>query len=430
MFPKLSSFTQAQAQSQPHLKTDNHLDSDDEDDSPEAHERRAKRAAARKTLNGTAQERNGQFSKVAARKTCRDFEEDAHGRDFVANIAITPPLNPYSSSEESEEDPDDDPIPETLKTASNASQAAAADDDDDDDDKEESSDSESEVGKEDPDDEPTEKPVRNGHPNANDLDSKILEGIRRLSTQNPKPPAGPSSNRSPENEPETIFVFTVLRQDRKNGVDEKQKIMQVFFDRNEANKFAREFLQKRRKKNPVSFREVYDKHDDLYKGDVDWDEYGRESVMVFIRKELKTTKDIDNFELARYRERFPAKCWWVKRTLTSSTVDSETQNKTVMEKERILEGFADLTEANMQAANMFMEFVKPERNSIDDIAKWENEVRKAVRGERDAVNLRQGQFWAEMDVTEHELPWMMVWFKDLKNICFEVERLVLKGPLN
>lgn len=411
MFPTFRSLNQGFVPLQPSRMTTNALGID-EDDSLEAQQRRAKEAAVREQLDATAKIRNGPFSVAAAKKDNMNFQLDAGGKKLLSNIKEDEP--PFS---ESEEDPEDSVL--TPDSTSDEEESSVEDSD------------ESEVSEEDPDSDidegPIVKPVKilNVH-NTSDIDAKILNGIDKESTEETHDPvslAEPSSTRPHESEPETFFTFNVKVEVRKNGVDKEAVIKKSFSDREEANNFVKRMLVTRAKSNPDGFRQYY--RDELRSGVVKWDKESQESFKVYIEKELRATREHDDFDPSKYHPRRDPESWVIRQTIHRVTV-----NKGTSEKENLSDCYIDLHVANNAAAKMFQEFFEPEEETLENLAIFENGVQKTIRETRDSFNNSNMPFGAYIDVVEDNLVYMIQQDPTLRTVQFAVERLAFKGPLN
>lgn len=392
--------------------------SEPEEEIFDSQSRAANRAPVREPLTAVARERGDQFSRTASRKTCADFEQDSSSQELAARIRVTP--GPGDSSEESEEDPDDEPSPPSSHTASNDAQVEY-------DEYEETEDDFSSDGS-DEDDDDDGLPKKSRKPNklnSNNLDTQVVKSLIQRSQQS-------GDEYFSEIEPETIFTYTVRRIDRKERIDREPKTVETYLDRNEANKYIRTFLKKRAesRRHPAKVLEHYDPVTELYRGEVDWVLDGDdavESVTLWIRRELKTITNVDNFKDKKYVPRLPNKSWVIKKKTLQKIIQV---GKPIREKETedVTNTVADLTVANHEACKMFLEITKPTK--LDDImnhlVNWTNILTPALHKARDEHCDKGLPLNLEFD-TKDSIPWKA---DKYVTMGFEVQLYDMEGPRN
>lgn len=391
--------------------------SEPEEEIFESQPRAAAKPSIREPLSAIARERRDQFNKTASRKTCADLDQGFNSQGLAARVHVTP--EPGDSSEESEEDPDDDPSPASSHTASNDAQV-----EDFDECEETEDDSTSDESEEDEFDGLPKKLRKSDKLVSNDLDSQVVKSLVQRSSQSGVLVDKPYS----EIVPETIFTYTVRCLYRKHRMLRKPVTIEIFLDRNEANNYILDFLKKRTesRRRPPKVLKCYNPIKELYSCDIDWQLDGTEpveSVTLWIRRELKTITNVDNFKDKKYAPRLPKKCWLIKKKLLQRIVEV---GKPIREKEteEVIKNVADLAVANDMAYKMFLELVKP--GKIDDVATWTNDLTPELQKQSDEHSEKGLPLNFEVD-TEDSIPWMADQYVTMGVM---VELYDMEGPLN
>ncbi|RDL37444.1 uncharacterized protein BP5553_04877 [Venustampulla echinocandica] len=324
---------------------------------------------------------------AAARDSLRSL---AVGRGGRLNPAAIQRIVDYSDSDESEEDPDD-PLPEEYTYDGLLSDG-------------------------DNDNGQNNDVIESSEP---EFPGDSGNGLKSQSIPNQN-----SSTTCANQATSVIRLYTAMETATIDGIQGEPAMKQTFSDMDEANLFTRDLAERYRARNPTLFSERFGE-DGLYQGDIDFDNDGKHSVMLYVAASLKSTADLVKFDDSVMGRRLPDRTWLVSRKVESRADGEGGSSSKILTKKKILSAFSDLILANNEAYTKCFEFLRPTRPAIDHVEQHENSWGPILRQERDKSNLAKLPVSFDLEPDKDQLQWVQY-----GRIKFKVKEYKMNGPTN
>lgn len=223
-----------------------------------------------------------------------------------------------------------------------------------------------------------------------------------------------------------INIYTVEKTKTVDGEEHDTQQMKMFTDTEEANDFAEGTMEEYRKNTAVkehSFNQNF--KEGLYSGQIIFDD---ESVItVYVTSELKEASEFHGLDVTKIKKSHGKLAWVIKRELKEPVTDPKTNHTIEI---RRMEDADDKVYtcrewANHDAAENFIAFLRPEKDSsIDYEEEWSN-WQKMVRDKLKETDEAGKCFEAGVAKEDGQLAWLK-W----DEVDYKVEVKQTVGPKN